>query len=55
MNRYAKAIIAFLTALGAWGATAYADGHIAGPEWFGLCGVGVVTVGVWLVPNQPSG
>lgn len=51
MNVYAKAIVAFFTALGTWGSTALADGKLTGPEWFGLCGVAVITAGVWAVPN----
>ena len=51
---YAKAITAFFTALGTWGGTALADGAITGPEWFGLCGVVVVTAGVFQVSNGPS-
>lgn len=50
---YAKAIAAFFTALGTWGATALADNGIAGAEWFGLCGVIVATVAVFQIPNQP--
>jgi hypothetical protein len=51
MNAYAKAIAAFFTALGTWGSTCLADGRMDGAEWFGLCGVVVVTVGVWAIPN----
>ena len=55
MNTVAKAVTAFFTSLGAWGATALADGKLTGPEWFGLCGVVVVTAGVWYVPNAAKG
>lgn len=53
MSRYAKAIVAFFTALGTWGATAFADGAVDGAEWFGLCGVAVATFGVFQIPNTP--
>jgi len=52
MSQIAKAVVAFFTALGTWGATALADGHLDPVEWFGLCGVIVVTAGVWAVPNS---
>lgn len=51
MNKAAKAIMAFFTALGTWGTTALADSGLDGPEWFGLCGVIVATVGVYAIPN----
>jgi hypothetical protein len=53
MSRYAKAITAFFTALGTWGVTAFADGTLTTVELFGLCGVIVVTAGVFQVPNTP--
>lgn len=49
----AKALIAFLTALGTWGATASADG-IQAQEWWGLTGVFVAGLTVWAVSNAPS-
>lgn len=49
----AKALIAFLTALGTWGATAAPDG-IDSAELFGLCGVAVAGLTVWAVTNAPS-
>lgn len=52
MNKYAKAIMAFFTSLGTWGATAFADNGLTAVEAFGLCGVIVVTVGVFAVPND---
>lgn len=54
MSAYAKAIIAFFTALGTWGTTSLADGRMDGAEWFGLCGVVVVTAGVWAIPNAKA-
>lgn len=51
MASFAKAIIAFFTALGTWGGTALADGQIDGVEWFGLCGVVVAALLVYQVPN----
>lgn len=53
MSSIAKAIAAFFTTLGTWGATALADGKVSGPEWFGLCGVVVATAAVWQVTNTP--
>ncbi len=53
MSRYAKALTAFFTGLGTWGVTAYADDAINASEMFGLCGVVVLTVGVFGVPNVP--
>ena len=50
----AKAGVAGLTALGTWGATAMADGHVDGVEAFGLCGVAVVVLSVWATPNEPA-
>lgn len=50
----AKALIALLTALGTWGATASAEEGISGQEWFGLCGVLVAGLAVWAVSNAPS-
>lgn len=57
MKEYAKAIIAFFTTLGTWGATALAaDANgvesIQGAEWFGLCGVVVATFAVYAYPNE---
>lgn len=49
----AKAVIAFFTSLGTWGAAAMPEG-IEGAEWFGLCGVVVATFSVWVVENQPT-
>jgi hypothetical protein len=54
MKAYAKTIMAFFTSLGTWGGTAFVDGHLTAVEAFGLCGVLVVTVGVWAVPNDPA-
>lgn len=51
MTAYAKAVSAFFTALGTWGATAVLDGSVTGPEWFGLCGVIVVTAAVFQTRN----
>jgi hypothetical protein len=54
MSRYMKAVSAFFTALATWGGTVFADGDLTAPEWFGLCGVIVVTASVFITPNtQP--
>ncbi len=53
MNKITKALVATLTALGTWGATALADNGIDGVEAFGLCGVLVAGLLVWSVPNTP--
>ena len=52
MAHYSKAIVAFFTALGTWGATALADGSLDPVEWFGICGVIVATAGVFQVENK---
>jgi hypothetical protein len=51
MSKIAKALVATLTALGTWGATAFADGELNAVEAFGLCGVLVAGITVWAVPN----
>jgi hypothetical protein len=53
VSQYAKAVMAFFTALGTWGATAFADNGLTVVEAFGLCGVIVTTVGVFAIPNLP--
>lgn len=53
MTRYAKALTAFVTALGTWGATAAADGRYAQDELWGLTGVLVAALAVFQVPNRP--
>lgn len=50
MKSIAKALIAFLTALGTWGATAAPDGYTQEELW-GLCGVAVAGLAVWATPN----
>lgn len=52
MKTAAKALVATLTALGTWGATAMADGQVDGVEAFGLCGVIVAGLTVWAIPND---
>lgn len=52
MLKYTKAIIAFFTALGTWGATALADGTLNAVEAFGLCGVVVAALTVYQFPNE---
>lgn len=47
----AKALIAFLTALGTWGATAFADNGLTIVEAFGLTGVLVAGILVYTIPN----
>lgn len=53
MTRYAKSIIAFLTSLGTWGVTAFADDAINSVELFGLTGVVVAAFAVYTYPNTP--
>jgi len=53
VTRYAKSIIAVLTGLATWGATAFADDSITSVELFGLCGVAVLGLSVFAVPNEP--
>lgn len=53
MSRYAKSIIAFLGALGTWGATAAADGNYDQIELWALCGVLATAVAVFQIPNRP--
>lgn len=54
IGAYAKAVAAFLGAIGAWGMTAVEDGVITQPEWFGLAiAIGGVFA-VWAVPNHPE-
>lgn len=52
MSRYAKAIAAFLTALGGWGITAAPDGYSQAELW-GLCAVVVAGLSVYAMPNKP--
>lgn len=52
MSYYSKAIVAFFTALGTWGATAFADGTLNAVEAFGLCGVVVATAAVFQIENK---
>lgn len=52
-REYAKAIIAFLTALGAWGVTAAPDGYDAAEMW-GLCAVVVAGLAVYAYPNKET-
>lgn len=54
MLKYTKAIIAFFTALGTWGATALADGQLNAVEAFGLCGVVVAGLTVYSFPNADT-
>lgn len=51
MKQAAKALIAFLTALGTWGGTAAADGQYDQVELWGLCGVAVAGLAVYVTPN----
>ena len=53
MSRYTKAAVAFLTALGTWGYTAYSDGSVTAVEAWGLCGVLVAALSVYANPNSP--
>ena len=53
LTRHAKALAAFLTGLGAWGATAGADGRYTGPELWGLAAVAGGAFAVYAVPNRP--
>lgn len=54
MSPYLKAVMAFFTSLGTWGATAFADNGLTAVEAFGLCGVVVATVAVFAVPNTDN-
>jgi len=54
MQAYMKCIVAFLTALGTWGATAFADGRLNAVEAFGLTGVFVAGFAVYQVTNTPQ-
>jgi hypothetical protein len=54
MLENAKALIAWLTAFGTWGGTSLADDGIEAAEWFGLTGVFVTALAVWLTTNAPS-
>lgn len=55
MSRYRKCIVAVLTALGTWGATAAPDGYDQAELW-GLCAVLVAGFAVFQVPNDaPAG
>lgn len=53
MSTVRKAIAAALTGIATWGATAQVDG-IDAAEWWGLFGVLVGAVLVWLIPNEES-
>lgn len=53
MTRYAKALVALLTALSAWGTTAAVDGDFDAVELFGLPLVLVAGIGVFATPNRP--
>lgn len=52
MLKYTKAVMAFFTALGTWGATAFADNGLTAVEAFGLCGVIVAALAVYQFPNE---
>ncbi len=54
VNSARKAIAAALTGIATWGGTAQIDG-IDGAEWWGLFGVLVSAVLVWLIPNEEPG
>lgn len=54
MRQYVKAIIAFFTLLGTWGATAGADGNYDQIELWGLTGVVVGTFSVFQFPNAEA-
>ena len=54
MNRYAKAIVALVVAVGAWAATALTDNTVTPAEWGMLGGAIATAAGVYLVPNRPS-
>lgn len=53
MTRYAKTIIAALTALATWGVTAGADGVYDQVELWGLLGALTAAAGTYFVPNDP--
>ena len=52
MSHYLKAIVAFLTALGTWGATALADDSVSAVEWFGIIGAVVAGLAVYQAKNK---
>lgn len=52
MDKFAKAVVAFLTALGGALVTALADGSVTATEWVVVALAGVTALGaVWAVPN----
>lgn len=53
-REYAKAIIAFLAALGTWGTTAFSDGVVEPVEWFGLTVVVIAGLTVYAYPNKEA-
>lgn len=53
MSRYAKAILAGILALSAWGVTASSDGVYDDQEWWGLLAAIATPVGTYLIPNTP--
>lgn len=53
MTRVAKALVALLTALSAWGTTAAVDGNFDPVEVFGLPLVLVAGLAVYATPNRP--
>lgn len=51
IRQNAKALVAFLGGLGAWGAAAAPDGYDQVELW-GLLAVAATAVTVWAVPNR---
>lgn len=51
---HAKAIVAFIGAVGTWAGTALADGHISSAEWALLAAALATVGGVYQVTNAPS-
>lgn len=54
-KQIAKALIAFLGALGTWGITAAEDSTYTQAEMWGLCAVVVTGLAVYAYPNKPDG
>jgi hypothetical protein len=53
MTRYAKAVVACLSALATWGVTAGADGSYDQVELWGLLGALAAVLITYITPNDP--
>ena len=54
MTKYSKALIALIGAVGTWGYTAAANGHIPMQSYFGLAIAINTALGVYAIPNTPK-